>query len=172
MPICQYCGQPFPSRITIDGKIHNLQRRKYCLECSPFNGHNSRCLERKGKKRVSNLDGGTFICEVCGKEYVYRRGHGDTTHKCNSCFSRIRRDKFKTEAIAYLGGKCSICGYNKCNEALEFHHIDPSAKSFTIASNMCLSWNQIQTELDKCVLLCANCHREVEHGLAKINDVT
>ena len=68
----------------------------------------------------------------------------------------------KSLAIEYLGGKCYICGYNKCNSALEFHHRDREKKDFGIAnSGWSKSFDKIKPELDKCDLLCANCHREV-----------
>lgn len=71
------------------------------------------------------------------------------------------RKKNKERAIEYKGGKCQICGYNKCNNALEFHHVDPSKKDFHISKNMNKSWEKIKNEIDKCVLVCANCHREI-----------
>jgi hypothetical protein len=65
-------------------------------------------------------------------------------------------------SVEYKGGKCSSCGYNKCIAALEFHHLDPSKKDFSISSSgNTRSWNKVKEELDKCVLLCSNCHREV-----------
>ncbi len=74
-----------------------------------------------------------------------------------------RRRNLKKQAIAYLGGKCEKCGYNKCAAAMHFHHTDPTQKDFGIASNgNTRSWEAIKTELDKCILLCSNCHAE-EH---------
>lgn len=73
-----------------------------------------------------------------------------------------RRKKIKQMAIDYKGGCCEKCGYNKCNEALEFHHLDPSKKDFGISSNgHCNSWEKVKKELDKCIMVCANCHREI-----------
>lgn len=69
----------------------------------------------------------------------------------------------KERAIAYLGGQCRICGYNRCSSAFDFHHLDPSQKDFSISTRA--SWNAIVVELKKCVLLCSNCHREVHAGL-------
>jgi len=69
----------------------------------------------------------------------------------------------KEQAVAYLGGKCRICDYDKCLAALEFHHRDPREKDFVISNKM--SWAAIEPELDKCVLLCATCHRETHAGL-------
>lgn len=73
-----------------------------------------------------------------------------------------RRKKLKEMSVEYLGGKCSKCGYNKCIAALEFHHL--GGKDFGIAqSGHTRSWSKVKTELDKCVLLCSNCHREEHH---------
>ena len=62
-----------------------------------------------------------------------------------------------------FGGGCGICGYDKCNDSLEFHHLDPTEKEFTFAkirSNI-RGWDKIVIELRKCVLLCSNCHKEI-----------
>ncbi len=67
--------------------------------------------------------------------------------------------------VAEAGGCCAICGYARCGWNLHFHHVDPAEKSFamTMASGKGLA--QYRTEATKCVLLCANCHGEVEAGL-------
>lgn len=73
------------------------------------------------------------------------------------------RQRQKLKVVEALGGKCSICGYNKCVWALEVHHIDPSIKKFGIAfGGITKSWLRIAEEIQNCRLLCANCHRE-EH---------
>jgi 5-methylcytosine-specific restriction endonuclease McrA len=77
-----------------------------------------------------------------------------------------RRKKIRQMSIEYLGGRCSRCGYDQCGEALEFHHRVSSKKDFGISSKgYTRSWKRVQEELDKCMLLCANCHREVHAGL-------
>ena len=70
----------------------------------------------------------------------------------------------KTDAIAQLGGACCKCGYNKCEAALEFHHVDPSTKELEWTKMRLLGAVKLQEELGKCILLCANCHRELHHG--------
>lgn len=76
-----------------------------------------------------------------------------------------RRKKIKQLSIEYKGGKCYFCGYSKCQNALDFHHIDPSTKEFGIGSKgYTRSWEKVKEELNKCVLVCANCHREIEAG--------
>jgi len=73
-----------------------------------------------------------------------------------------RRKKIRQMAVEYKGSKCERCGYDHCIEALEFHHEDPSQKDFGVSSQgYTRSWKRVQEELDKCVMLCANCHREL-----------
>lgn len=75
----------------------------------------------------------------------------------------------KLRSLEYKGSKCQLCGYSKCIRALEFHHINPSDKSFGIArKGNTRSWSRIKEELDKCILLCSNCHAEVEAGIVSI----
>ena len=76
------------------------------------------------------------------------------------CINRWRQRKVK--AIEYKGSKCHICGYNACPDVLEFHHLNPEEKDVDWQKLRLRSWTAITSELDKCVLLCANCHRE-EH---------
>ncbi len=73
-----------------------------------------------------------------------------------------RRKKVRLMAIEHLGGRCEICGYNKCMRALSFHHRDPLKKDFGIsAQGMTRSWEKVKQEVEKCMLLCANCHMEI-----------
>lgn len=95
----------------------------------------------------------------CGKLFE-PRSRGNSSKMCRSCVTNRRRFSLKEKAIEYLGGKCIDCGYNKCIQALEFDHKNPKEKEFAISGNHCLSWETIKLELDKCVLRCANCHRE------------
>lgn len=78
-----------------------------------------------------------------------------------------RRKKVRQMAVEYKGGKCEVCGYNRCIEALEFHHNDLSKKKFGIsAKGYTRSWKEVMRELDKCIMICANCHRELHARLA------
>ena len=72
-------------------------------------------------------------------------------------------------AKQYKGGKCVLCGYNKYLGALDFHHLDPTQKGFEISTRgLTRSWEKIRKELDKCVLVCANCHRELHAGISQL----
>jgi hypothetical protein len=67
--------------------------------------------------------------------------------------------------VAEAGGACQICGYSRCLAALEFHHLDPSAKSFSVAERgVTRSLETARREADKCLLVCSNCHAELEAG--------
>jgi 5-methylcytosine-specific restriction endonuclease McrA len=80
-----------------------------------------------------------------------------------------RRRKLRDMARELKGNKCAICGYNKCSKALTFHHLDPKEKSFGLSERgLTRSWEKIKKEIDKCVLLCANCHTEVHAGITKL----
>ena len=97
-------------------------------------------------------------------EHVLRKDKRIRCKKCAVEAVQKRRDRVKELAVEYKGGKCIKCGYNKYVGALEFHHLDPSQKDFAIASKgYTRSWEKIKEELDKCILLCSNCHRE-EHN--------
>jgi hypothetical protein len=102
-------------------------------------------------------------CDTCDREFEYVRNKGGTHSRCNSCQTNLRRFKLKTKMIAQLGGKCIRCGYDKCSGALDFHHRDPSTKSFAISGAHCRRWSDIVIELAKCDLICSNCHREHHH---------
>ncbi|MCP5016925.1 MAG: hypothetical protein GY938_16905 [Ketobacter sp.] len=75
----------------------------------------------------------------------------------------------KQKAVNYKGGECCICKYNTCLAALEFHHVDPSKKNGygTGALKAHWSFKKNKPELDKCILVCVRCHREIHAGLHK-----
>jgi len=81
------------------------------------------------------------------------------------------RTKRRRDALDYKGGSCIVCDYNKCMSTLEFHHLDPNKKEFQISSKLhSRSWKNIVKELDKCVLVCSNCHREIHEGVTDIKE--
>lgn len=161
MPECKKCGKIFPNHVKVQGKIKNLQNRKFCLECSPYGKHNTvDLLKNSGDERW---------CPKCKsmklKINFYKRKRGGEYSYCKKCFNELcteRQQQIKLKCIEYMGGKCR-CGYNQCVGALEFHHKDPTQKDPKIRfGNSRVSFKKIEKELDKCIMLCANCHRE-EH---------
>ena len=73
------------------------------------------------------------------------------------------QQQFKKLAVDYKGGKCKNCGYCKCLAAMDFHHRDPIEKEFSISFKNKVFNEDVKKELDKCDLLCANCHREIHY---------
>ena len=96
------------------------------------------------------------------------------SRKClNTAAVTRKRRELKQRSIEYKGGQCFRCGYKNCNGALQFHHLDPEQKDFGIATKgTTRSWEKIKAELDKCVLVCSNCHAEIheEEYLKLIGD--
>lgn len=109
-------------------------------------------------------------CTSCGRVYIYRHRKGHTKLVCNSCRSNnvVDRIALKQRMVDYKGGKCQLCGYAQCLAALHFHHLDPQTKLFHFAGSHLRRWEALQKELDKCILLCSNCHKEVENGYAAV----
>lgn len=83
---------------------------------------------------------------------------------------KIWRQRTKDRIVESFGGKCNICSYNKCAAALELHHLDPSKKNFSFGSVRAdpKKWDVIVEELRKCIMLCANCHRELHFGIINL----
>lgn len=80
-----------------------------------------------------------------------------------------RRRKLKQMVVEYKGGACAICGYKKYVGAFDLHHLDSTKKDFGLSTRgLTRSWKKIKEEADKCVLVCANCHREIHGGVAEI----
>lgn len=75
------------------------------------------------------------------------------------------RQRRKSNLIRMFGGKCCLCGYQKSNAALEFHHINPADKKYGLSSGNCHRIEEDIAEAKKCILVCANCHREIHDNL-------
>jgi hypothetical protein len=164
MPQCKKCNAAFPIRFFIDGKERIVNSRKYCLDCSPFNQHNTRKLETVADEKEC-------ICKVCGNPFKYIKGKTARMEQCLRCIKAQQRQRTKAKAVAYKDGKCILCGYDRHITSLTFHHLDPENKRFNISHNLNQSWETLKQELDKCVLLCRNCHGEVEIGFVSLNKV-
>lgn len=109
------------------------------------------------------------ICPKCKQSlevnrenfYICKNKIHSWCKKCNNKVSHDRQLAQKQRAIEYKGGKCYVCGYNKYYGALEFHHLNPDTKEFSISELRTYTWNRLKIELDKCMLLCRNCHAEI-----------
>ena len=102
-------------------------------------------------------------CDECYKkrENEYRK----VNRKRFNLQSQKRKRALKEKYIAYMGGKCYECGYKKSSRALTFHHKDRREKEFSISQIIDHGWEKVKTELDKCVLICFNCHMELEEKI-------
>jgi hypothetical protein len=141
--LCAKCGLPFKVRLVVDGRIRNLQRRKYCLTCSPFGSGNRRKLE----------DQSSVETRAKRRSESYLRWQ-----------AKARRAR-KQKLVDLLGGCCCKCGYNRCLAALDFHHRNPQEKRFQVgAYGLLIKWERLVEEALKCDLICRNCHAELhEH---------
>lgn len=172
---CAYCGVQFKRR------SNEVGENNFCSKSCAASLNNS--LHPKRKKGEPNY------CDYCGKELSSKKA---TT--CIECrykhvvpksetrlpyqkrseeWKRKNRERvkerlrqLKTLAVEYLGGSCQRCGYDKSVWSLHFHHLDPTEKDFNI-SGQSRSWEATKAELDKCVLLCGNCHAE-EHSRQRV----
>lgn len=151
---CKKCNKEFHVRI---GNKYLDSRKKFCFECLPFAHNYMSMISDEGKK---------LKCGRCSKHYEYhRRGTHQSRKYCNACSKWRYERQVKQRAVEYKGGKCINCGFDKFVEGLTFHHVDPRTKKFGISKvTTSFSWSTIKIELDKCVLLCANCHAGVHAG--------
>jgi DNA-directed RNA polymerase specialized sigma24 family protein len=112
----------------------------------------------------------TKLCVHHGETEFCLEGRG--YYRCKRCRSDAvarRRRKVKAILVEEAGGACCICGYNRHVGALEFHHLDPDAKRLGLAAQgVSRALDTLRSEARKCVLLCSNCHVEVEAGVASL----
>ncbi|HEX3435103.1 MAG TPA: helix-turn-helix domain-containing protein [Solirubrobacteraceae bacterium] len=109
-------------------------------------------------------------CARHGKtSFRLSRAAGYRCAKCSAEAVSRRRRKVKRVLVKEAGGSCRICGYDRCVAALEFHHVDRASKMFSLSHRgVARSLARAREEAGKCVLLCANCHAEVESGVAAL----
>jgi transposase len=111
-----------------------------------------------------------FECKRHGETDFVLEGRGH--YRCKRCRSAAvskRRRVVKRRLVEEAGGACALCGYHRWIGALQFHHVDPRRKTFQIGqAGHCRSLERCRAEARKCVLLCANCHAEVEAGFATL----
>lgn len=102
--------------------------------------------------------------------YKKRRGCQELQSWCKVCLNtqtHKRQLENKKKAVELMGGKCIRCGYSKCLAALEFHHTNPENKEKIRTGRLASRcWDRYWIEISKCVLLCANCHREEENFMS------
>jgi len=173
------CSATYNNKIHV--KRHLTKECKICQEKIAANlTYCKKCFDIGAYKKVyTELK--TKVCNKCNIEkdisFFHKRTskikftYHPTCKTCNTEKAIERHQLMKQKCIEYKGGKCEKCGYDKCQGALDFHHVDPTEKDFNISKARHTSWEKhhikIKSELDKCQLLCANCHRE-QHFISRI----
>jgi hypothetical protein len=107
-------------------------------------------------------------CPRHGETEFALYGHARPRWRCKRCIGEAvtrRLQRVKRELAEEAGGCCAVCGYDRCIINLHFHHVDPTKKKFTMTVAMGKSMATFRKEAKKCVLVCANCHGEIEAGL-------
>jgi transposase len=141
---------------------------KYGLRTS--GGVGRRSADSSRAAREAGLAEAMLVCPRHGQGEHVRDTRG--YFRCRRCRQEAvvrRRRRVKEILVEEAGGRCRLCGYDRCVAALEFHHLDPALKEFGVAQNgMARSIERLRAEVRKCVLLCSNCHAEVESGFASI----
>lgn len=161
--ICPICQKEF---------IAHSHNAIYCSEeCKRITYKRYRNKEKYGNEE------GTKVCLKCGETFTPHE-NGYTRRYCFNCVPEETyehggagvRKLIKLWAVEYKGGKCQCCGYSNCIEALDFHHLNEAEKDFIISSrNVTTYWPEVKEELNKCILVCANCHREIHAKYRKVD---
>lgn len=120
--------------------------------------------------RDAGLSKARLRCPVHGHTTFFQRPDGGfRCVKCSTAAVSKRRRQVKRILVEEAGGRCQLCGFNDHQSALQFHHLDPSEKSFHLShQGMTRGIGQMREEAQKCVLLCANCHAMVEAGVKEV----
>jgi excisionase family DNA binding protein len=131
-----------PSRVRLAREAERTGSGRFTADC-PRHGESEFLVFGDGRSR----------CARCNVEAVVRR-----------------RKRVKDLLVEEAGGACQVCGYDRCRRALQFHHLDPSKKSYGLSERgIARSLERARAEAAKCVLLCSNCHAEVEEGLVSVS---
>ena len=141
-------------------RVHGLRTKRARGERMKI----ARAAKKAGLVRVS------MACPRHGDSEFVLEGRG--YYRCIRCRAESvvrHRQKVKAVLVQEAGGQCVVCGYSRHVRALEFHHLDPDLKRLGLSSQgVTYSLARLRAEAKKCVLLCANCHREVEDGVASL----
>lgn len=161
---CIVCGKEFEAQ---------KSTKKYC---------SNKCLNAERRKkyaaRVNTPKDAKHLlfekeCLICGKIFQPKTASASQRTCCYDCMPdgiQLTRGMFLTKLKEQQGGQCIRCGYSKCLKALEFHHVDPNEKEFTI-SNDHFKLSEAVEEIKKCILICSNCHRELHDNQWNIQEI-
>jgi hypothetical protein len=165
MAVCRECRnkKPIPPPPQPEDyerfRLQPNSEMKRCPQCEEWKPSTPEYFFRGDNKTKSGLDGWCKLCRV------KKRNKSTPSYIRQLKKNATRAAEIKKLLLEQFGGKCITCGYYRCPAALDFHHIVPEEKEFPLARAHVLrkSWDEILKEAKKCSLLCANCHREIEH---------
>jgi uncharacterized protein (DUF849 family) len=127
-------------------------------------------VPRSGRPPSPNAFREVRYCDRHG--WIEFHGHvrkeGGRRWRCKRCVGEAvtrRKQKIKRVLVEEAGGGCAVCGYDRTVFNLHFHHVDPDTKEFRLSMSNGRSLETFRQEAQKCVLVCANCHGEIEAGL-------
>lgn len=156
---CSQCGSLFASSKKIDGVKKNLSNRRKCLTCSPFKSVEEKKSTQKSEEQKKK--------DACNKTKKWTVSQKEITGVEPTNERRRARKAF---IIRSVGGKCQNCGYFKLFNNLVFHHLFDKKRDLTTES-FGLKLENLFEEINKCVLVCHNCHGEIHSGLIGQDDV-
>ena len=128
-------------------------------------------LKTKNKKHNTKIENGIRKCLICkcdkAEDEFYKRRKSNSTSYCKKCSNNYhteRLKRIKIKMINYKGGECTRCHLKleECNYfVFDFHHLNPSEKDPNFSKIKFQNWDKIEKELNKCILVCSNCHRTI-----------
>ena len=137
--------------------------KKVCSRCNKEKNCSDFPIQRRKGKEFRRSE-----CRECYNSYFRNYMKGNKTHVAR--VKKVKEQRRKEVCEYKLTKGCEICGYNKTYWALEFHHRNPEEKKYNISSGMsdALKFDDLLEEINKCAVLCSNCHREVEAGITQL----
>ena len=161
---CIICGNEFEAI---------KSTKKYCsIECQNAMRRQKYAERERISKDISHKEQ-EKVCPICNRTFSPKTSMANQRACCYECMPdgmQLTRGMFLAKIKKARGGKCIKCGYDRCIKALEFHHIDPSQKDFTI-SNANFRLQEAINESKKCILICSNCHKELHDEMWSIEDL-
>ena len=151
---CKKCNEIFYVYRYSNGDYNNSMF-KLCANCNP-------------SKNMPILN--TITCPICKKTRSTYKTIKSNIGVCVRCSDIARKYAIKKQCVEYKGGICEHCGENR-QWLLDFHHIDPNSKDFILSDRQNYKFETLKPEMDKCLLLCANCHRNIHKDMGEIEKV-
>ena len=162
---CQVCGIEFEAQ---------KSTKKYCSkECEKANRRIKYAEAKSAGKNPNKMGIPEKECLICKRKFRPKTNAANQRSCCYECMpdgTQLGRSGFIDLIRKQRGGKCQRCGYDTYQGALEFHHIDPTKKDFTVGDRD-FKLKDCVEESKKCVLICSNCHKEIHAGLWSIEEI-